>query len=164
MYPANPEMKGFLPELFTRWAKMGTSHLVTIILFARVHYDEEEVAYMRKQDLTLGLTKDYQGRWCKDFFRVAVDFERRSDWNQSLGEIKQRLERSEREILLDFHLAQLREQSREAEEKRIVGRWSFVRLGVQWQYTADQYSGVRRQRPRNNQPCLEPVRGALHRS
>ncbi len=81
---------------------------------------------MEEHDLTLGLTKDYRGRWCKDFFRVAIDFERRSDWSQALPPIKQRLERSEQEILLDFHLAQLKAKGHEADEKRIVGQWSFV--------------------------------------
>ena len=157
------ECVGFLPELFKRWTKKATSHLVTIIFFARVHYDADEVAYLQRHDLTLGLTKDYQGRWCKDFFRVAVDFERRSDWNQSLTEIKQRLEQSEYEILLDFHLAQLKEKGYETEEKRIVGQWSFVntndRSGIRLIGI-----GIRRERPRSDQSCLEPLRRALHRS
>lgn len=117
---------GLLPDLFSRWQKKGTSHLVTVILFARIHYTADEVAYLREHNLTLGLTKDYAGRWCKDFFRVVIDFERRSDWNLALGEIKQALERSEREILLQFHLDQLRGTEHDNEEKRIVGRWSFV--------------------------------------
>jgi hypothetical protein len=103
---------------------------VTIILFARVHYDADEVAYMERHGLTQGLTKDYANRWCKDFFRVAIDFERRPDWSQALPEIKRRLEKSEREILLDYHLLMMGERRREDEdqERRILGCWSFVRL------------------------------------
>jgi hypothetical protein len=119
-------MPGLLPELFGRWHTKGTSHLVTIILFARIHYDADEVAYMNEHNITLGLTKDYAGRWCKDFFRVVIDFERRTDWNQALGEIKLALERSEREIMLDFHLDLLKGREHDFEEKRIVGKWSFV--------------------------------------
>ena len=114
---------GFLPELFARWSKKGTSHLVTIILFARVYYDPDEVIYLTENNLTVGLTKDYAGRLCKDFFRVAIDFERRNDWSQALGEIKHRLEQSEQETLLDFHLAQLKGK---VGQRRIMGQWSFV--------------------------------------
>jgi len=100
---------------------------VTIILFARVHYTDEEVAYLRENDLTLGLIKDYAGKWSKDFFRVIVDFERRTDWNLALAEIKRRIERSEREILLDFHLAEMeRQHPNNRAQKRVVGKWSFV--------------------------------------
>ena len=119
-------MAGFLPDLFSRWGKKGTSHLVTIIFFARVHYDAEEVAFLEKYDLTRGLIKDYSGRWCKDFFRVAIDFERRTDWNQALAQIKQVLEKCQKDITLDFHLDQMKDKGHEVEDKRIMGRWSFV--------------------------------------
>ena len=122
---------GFLPELFARWNEKGASHLVTIILFARVHYTDEEVAYLEENDITLGLSKDYSGRWSKDFFRVVVDFERRTDWNLALTEIKRRVDRSEREILLDFHLAELERQHPGTQvKKRVVGQWSFVSLSL----------------------------------
>jgi len=121
---------GFLPDLFSKWAKKSASHLVSIILFARLHYDEEEVAFMEKHDLTAGLIKDYAGKWCKDFFRVVIDFERRSDWSQALPEIKLALERTEKEILLDYHLGLLASKGKDRpdEKKQILGSWSFVRL------------------------------------
>jgi hypothetical protein len=83
---------------------------------------------MERHGLTQGLSKDYAGRWCKDFFRVAIDFERRSDWSQALPEIKRRLEKSEREILLDYHLELMEghEGKDVDDERRILGRWSFV--------------------------------------
>ena len=118
---------GFLPELFRKWNDKGASHLVTIITFARIHFSDEEVEYLERNDLGLGLIKDYSGRWCKDFFRVIVDFERRTDWNLALAEIKRRLERSEMEILLEFHLMLLNQKHPNTREKRrIVGKWSFV--------------------------------------
>lgn len=122
---------GFLPDLFQRWTSIGASHLVTIILFARVYYTEEEVSYLESLDLTLGLMKDYHGRWCKDFFHVLYDFERKGDWMPALVEIKKRMERSEREILLDFQLSQLHGQDHPhaGAKKRIVGRWSFAYEG-----------------------------------
>jgi len=85
------------------------------------------VEYLERNDLGLGLIKDHSGRWCKDFFRVIVDFERRTDWNYALAEIKRRLERSEKEILLEFHLMLLNQKHPNTREKRrIVGKWSFV--------------------------------------
>jgi hypothetical protein len=103
--------------------------LVTIILFARIYYDEGEVDYLNRFGLTHGLAQDHNKNWCKDFFRVVVDFEKRADWNHSLGEIKRVLEKSEREILLDFHLSHLSGSQHDHDEKRIVGRWSFAYEG-----------------------------------
>ena len=82
---------------------------------------------MHQHGITLGLIKDYAGKWCKDFYKVAIDFERKTDWSQSLGEIKKYLERSEKEILLEYHLGQLRGKDHEGDQKRILGKWSFVR-------------------------------------
>lgn len=123
----NRSRSGFLPKIFAKWNDKATSHLVTIITFARIHYTDEEVEYLSRNDLDDGLIKDYSGRWCKDFFRVIIDFERRSDWNLSLAEIKKRLERSEREILLDYHMNLLAQRHPDSTEmKRILGKWSFV--------------------------------------
>ncbi|KAK8861559.1 hypothetical protein IAR55_002381 [Kwoniella newhampshirensis] len=120
---------GYLPELFARWADKGTSHVVTIIFFARIYYDDDEVAYLRQHDLTEVLMQDYAGRWCKDFFKVAIDLERRNDWTQALPEIKKQLEKSEQEILLDYHLGHLSRRGEDGEEVKIVGRWSFAYEG-----------------------------------
>lgn len=82
---------------------------------------------MHQHGITVGLIKDYAGKWCKDFYKVAIDFERKTDWGQSLGEIKKYLERSEKEILLEYHLGQLKGKAHEGDQKRILGKWSFVR-------------------------------------
>jgi len=147
---------GFLPEVFARWNDKGATHLVTIVLFARVHYTDEEVGYLEENDLTLGLIKDYAGRWCKDFFRVIIDFERRTDWNLALAEIKRRIERSEREILLDVNLAEMEKQHPDSTaQKRVVGKWSFVRF--QLYRSPSLMSGIRRKRSRSGQPRLESL-------
>jgi hypothetical protein len=72
----------------------------------------------------MGLIKDYSGRWCKDFFRVVIDFERRSDWHLALGDIKRRLVESEKDILMGYHLGFMGEHPED--KTRIMGRWSFV--------------------------------------
>jgi hypothetical protein len=81
---------------------------------------------MRQIGIADNLIKDHSGKWCKDFYKVAIDFERKSDWSGSLGQIKKYLERSEKEILLEYHLGQLKGQDHEGDEKRILGKWSFV--------------------------------------
>lgn len=120
---------GYLPELFARWADKGTSHVVTIIFFARIFYRDDEVEYLRKHDMVDMLSQDYSGQWYKDFFKVAVDLERRNDWMSSLPEIKRQLERSEREILLDYHLGLLKAKGAAEEEIKIVGKWCFAYQG-----------------------------------
>ncbi|WWC60281.1 uncharacterized protein I303_102850 [Kwoniella dejecticola CBS 10117] len=120
---------GYLPDLFARWAEKGTSHVVTIIFFARIYYDEEDVEYLTKHGMTGSLTKDYSGRACKDFFKVAVDLERRSDWTQALPEIKRQLERTERELMLDYHFRLMGGKDYKGDEIKVVGRWSFAYEG-----------------------------------
>ncbi|WVO20164.1 vacuolar membrane-associated protein IML1 [Cryptococcus decagattii] len=120
---------GYLPELFARWADKGTSHVVTIIFFARIFYRDDEVEYLRKHDMVNMLSQDYSGQWYKDFFKVAVDLERRNDWMSSLPEIKKQLEKSEREILLDYHLGLLKAKGVAEEEVKIVGKWCFAYQG-----------------------------------
>jgi hypothetical protein len=90
-------------------------------------YHPPSVKYMEEHNLTVGLHKDSTGKWCKDFFRVVYDFERRTDWVQALPEIKQRLECSQKEMLMDFHLGLMEgKEGNEMVQKRILGHWSFV--------------------------------------
>lgn len=83
---------------------------------------------MQKNDITLGLMKDYRGRWCKDFYRVVMDFERRSDWLTALPEVKRAIQRAEREVFLEFNLAQMQMagKDRDGENKRVIGWWSYA--------------------------------------
>lgn len=85
---------------------------------------------MEEHGITAGLTKDYAGRWCKDFFRVVCDSERRTDWAQALPLIKQRIETSERELIRDFHLGLLVAQpGKDDVQRRLLGKWSFAYEG-----------------------------------
>ncbi|OCF30587.1 vacuolar membrane-associated protein IML1 [Kwoniella heveanensis BCC8398] len=117
---------GYLPDLFSRWAEKGTSHVVTIIYFARIYYDDDDVDYLKRHDMSGSLIQDYSGRWCKDFFKVAIDLERRNNWSEALPEIKRQLEKSEKEILLDYHFQLLGGKKYDGDEVKIVGRWSFA--------------------------------------
>jgi len=53
---------GFLPELFSRWARLKTNHVVTIILFSRVCYDQAELERVEGplyHDKDFGTYKDF---------------------------------------------------------------------------------------------------------
>ncbi|KAJ3320168.1 vacuolar membrane-associated protein iml1 [Boothiomyces sp. JEL0866] len=57
---------GFLPELFARWKKIGTNHIVSIVLFARIQYPQEPT------NMSQTFHRDANGRYCRDFYRRDV--------------------------------------------------------------------------------------------
>jgi len=59
----------FLEDLFSRWDHIGTNHIVSIVLFARVFYTDEEAARV-PQPVLLSET----GRHYKDFYKVYAHF------------------------------------------------------------------------------------------
>ncbi|WFD34191.1 vacuolar membrane-associated protein iml1 [Malassezia cuniculi] len=61
---------GFLPELYSKWQKIGTNHVVSIVLFARVFYEESE-----RNLSTLPIERDARGRKYQDFYKVILDLE-----------------------------------------------------------------------------------------
>jgi hypothetical protein len=77
-------VQGFLPDLFTRWKEVGTNHVVSIVLFARVLVEDSLVPF-QSNNVGGGLQRDIYGRFCRDFYRVIVDWESRQDWNPMLG-------------------------------------------------------------------------------
>lgn len=81
---------------------------------------------MQKNGITLGLMKDFKGRWCKDFYRVVMDFERRADWLTALPEVKKAIQQAEREVFLEFNLAQMAGKGHEGECKKVIGWWSYA--------------------------------------
>ena len=110
---------------------------------------------MRQIGIANDLIKDHSGKWCKDFYKVAIDFERKTDWSGSLGEIKKYLERSEKEILLEYHLGQLKGKDHEGDQKRILGKWSFVSIAfMTWIWLM---VGIRGECPGSRQSRLEPL-------
>ncbi|RHZ88514.1 hypothetical protein Glove_22g115 [Diversispora epigaea] len=92
---------GFFSELFHNWKEMGTNHVVSIVLFSRIFYEYDEDL---KDDVDLWhdstLMNDYEKRLCKDFYKVIVDWETRSDWSTALKELKNELLNYQPSILL----------------------------------------------------------------
>ncbi|CAG8563664.1 5287_t:CDS:2 [Paraglomus occultum] len=85
---------GFLPELFQRWKEFSTNHLVSIVLFSRVFYEGTE------DIVSEGVaSKDDQGRWYKDHYKVIVDWETHFDWMITIDSLKRELLRYQRDLL-----------------------------------------------------------------
>ncbi|KAF9585086.1 vacuolar membrane-associated protein iml1 [Lunasporangiospora selenospora] len=103
---------GFLPNLFARWrgkrdgkTKLDppTNHVVSIVLFSRIFYQEEEEerfqinGYPGEQP---SLHRDEEGRYYQDFYKVVIDWEARADWTTAIIPLKEEVMRYQRDILL----------------------------------------------------------------
>ncbi|CAG8506457.1 13958_t:CDS:2 [Acaulospora morrowiae] len=92
---------GFFKELFCHWKERGTNHVISIVLFSRLFYDYEKDL---KDDPDLlndpTLMKNHEGKWCRDFYKVIVDWETRNDWTTALKELKNELLSYQPKILL----------------------------------------------------------------
>jgi hypothetical protein len=67
---------------------LGTNHVVSIVLFARVQYNDEEVQRLRLFEDPTTLCSE-QGTFYRDFYKVVIDWETRSDWHAVLVAIKE---------------------------------------------------------------------------
>jgi len=98
----------FLPELFSRWEKKGTNHIVSIVLFSRIIYDKEEVDIVDRPLMVYDPTHT-EDRWT-DVYKVGltgqsnaptdihksdcyasqviVDLETSMDWSQALHSLR----------------------------------------------------------------------------
>jgi hypothetical protein len=87
---------GFLPDLFASWKRTGTNHVVSIVLFARIFF-KETMAMQEEQSEPM--LRDSSGRLYRDFYRVVVDWETRSDWAQVLLPLKKEFIQFEKDVL-----------------------------------------------------------------
>ncbi|KAL1922356.1 uncharacterized protein VTP21DRAFT_9895 [Calcarisporiella thermophila] len=88
---------GFLPQLFEKWRELNMNHIITIIMFTRVFYEEEDVQNF--QDLS-ALNRNEDGKWFKDFYKVIVDRETRLEWNNVILSLKEEFLQFSRHVLL----------------------------------------------------------------
>ncbi|KAJ3288894.1 vacuolar membrane-associated protein iml1 [Borealophlyctis nickersoniae] len=103
---------GFLPELFGRWKELGTNHVVSVVLFSRIFYSEVSGSEAGGSDSregigtnsnssidTCALPRDPSNRPYRDFYRVIVDWEVRSDWAPVLPPLKKEFLQFQRDVL-----------------------------------------------------------------
>ena len=89
-------LQGFLPELLRRWKEVPTNHVCSVILFARVHYDDLELHMLEGWPLR----KDGKGRHYVDYYKVIVDLESNCDWGAVIQTLKEEFFRFQHDILL----------------------------------------------------------------
>jgi hypothetical protein len=80
-------VNGFLPDLFQRWKEIGVNHVVSIVLFSRIFFKSQQDANKERGS---PLTHDgfKLGEHFKDFYKVIVDWETRTDWNTIIKKLK----------------------------------------------------------------------------
>lgn len=95
----NKVVSGFLPDLFKRWLKINAKHVVTIILFTRMQYDEEALTD-RPDDAASHTESKPKAGIFRDYYRVVVSDMASGDWIQILHQLKLEFRTFLREVSL----------------------------------------------------------------
>lgn len=83
----NKVVNGFLPDLFKRWMKISAKHVVTIILFTRMQYDEGAMPHYPYGTTNTNDFESRSGRF-RDYYRVVVSDMASGDWINILYQLK----------------------------------------------------------------------------
>ena len=78
-------INGFLPELFRRWQELKVRHLVSIVLFTRMVYEDRRDEGLIKTQKTLAGAISTS----RDFYRVVVSDMASGEWATILAQLKQ---------------------------------------------------------------------------
>lgn len=82
-------INGFLPELFKRWQELKVKHLVSIVLFTRMIYDNKPEVGISEPKNEPGTTgKQDESSNSKDFYRVVVSDMASGEWANILNQLK----------------------------------------------------------------------------
>ena len=87
----NRVINGFLPELFERWSRLEVKHLVSIVMFGRLVYDnvQSEDVFAESTPWTPGQAQViYSDSTHQDFYRVVVTDMSSAQWTTILDELK----------------------------------------------------------------------------
>ena len=83
-------INGFLPELFKRWQQLKVKHLVSIVLFTRIIYEDRPASSFTQASLGRE-TPRHDGRHendKKDFYRVVASDMASTQWANILNQLK----------------------------------------------------------------------------
>ncbi|PKI82592.1 Iml1p [Malassezia vespertilionis] len=89
-------LQGFLPDLLRKWEAISPNHVVSVILFTRVFYTEEEQA----KQANLPVQQDAEGQFYADYYKVIVDLESNCNWPAVVRTLKEEFFRFQHDILL----------------------------------------------------------------
>ena len=84
-------INGFLPELFKRWQQLKVKHLVSIVLFTRMIYDDRPATSSTATTLSQGRPRHRNItnlKNTKDFYRVVVSDMASAEWADILTQLK----------------------------------------------------------------------------
>ncbi|KAF2143834.1 uncharacterized protein K452DRAFT_163184 [Aplosporella prunicola CBS 121167] len=85
----NKVINGFLPDLFKRWMRLDVKHLVTIILFTRMHYDRNVLPLDSEANgAPFDADPDNDRKGTRDFYKVVVSEMASCDWINILYQLK----------------------------------------------------------------------------
>lgn len=84
-------INGFLPELFKRWQQLKVKHLISIVLFTRMIYEDRAVTSSTNADLSQDRShKPGSGNDnnAQDFYRVVASDTASGEWADILNQLK----------------------------------------------------------------------------
>ncbi|WFD28800.1 vacuolar membrane-associated protein iml1 [Malassezia nana] len=87
---------GFLPDLIRKWESIGTSHIVSVVLFTRVWYDDSE----REHLANLPVQRTSSGQLYVDYYKVLVELDLAPNWPSVMRSLKEEFFRFQHDILL----------------------------------------------------------------
>ena len=101
--------RGFLPDLFQKWKVCGANHVVSIILFTRILYPNPSPEGLTFSKELGGAEKHLEkessvsvnsfGQYYRDYYRVVIDWETKSDWSLVLPSLKNEFAKFQKDIL-----------------------------------------------------------------
>ena len=81
-------VNGFLPELFKRWQQLKVKHLVSIVLFTRMVYQDRPALSSIKTNLSQARPQTRNNKNTKDFYRVVASDMASTDSADILKQLK----------------------------------------------------------------------------
>src|SRR6266480_5893944 len=101
----NKVINGFLPELFKNWMSLNAHHLVSIIMFTRLEYENEISTrpFARAGRTNMDVLPDTP----RDFYRVVVSDMSSNDWITILYQLKKEFRTFLRDVTIQRSIPSL---------------------------------------------------------
>lgn len=81
-------INGFLPELFKRWQQLQVRHLVSIVLFTRMLYDDRQAEPSVEEHTNIDVPNEAEESPSKDYYRVVVSDMASGEWPNIMERLK----------------------------------------------------------------------------
>ena len=98
-------INGFLPDLFKKWEDLDAKHLVSIVMFGRLEYDQYSLSSLGYSANVIRQTSEstevFEQPPTKDFYRVVVSDMASGQWTAILDELKKEFRVFLRDVCLE---------------------------------------------------------------